>query len=61
MVLVEDGKLNRRNMRRALMSKEELMQQLREEGGVEDLDLIQRVVMEGDCEISVIKKEDAKT
>ena len=59
MVLVEDGKLNRRNMRRALMSKEELMQQLREEGGVEDLDLIHRVVMEGDGEISVIKKEDA--
>jgi uncharacterized membrane protein YcaP (DUF421 family) len=35
------------------------MQQLREEGGVEDLSLVHRAIMEGDGEISVIKKEDA--
>ncbi|AIT05778.1 hypothetical protein MC45_04440 [Sphingomonas taxi] len=58
MVLVEDGKLNRANMRKALMNREELMQQLREEG-VEDLELVHHVIMEGDGEISVIKKDDA--
>lgn len=58
LVLVTDGKLNRANMRRALMSREELMQQLREEG-IEDLDKAHHVIMEGDGEISVIKKEDA--
>lgn len=58
MDLVRDGKLNRANMRRALMTKEELMQQLREEG-VGSLDKVSRVIMEGDGQVSVVKKEDA--
>jgi len=45
-------------MRKALMSREELMQQLREEGGVDDLSQVERIVMEGDGEVSVIKKQD---
>jgi len=57
LVLVEDGRLNRANMRRALMSKEELMQQLREEG-VEDLARVRRAMMEGDGEVSVIRNDD---
>jgi len=57
LVLVKDGRLNRANMRRALMSKEELMQQLREEG-VEDLSRVRRAMMEGDGEVSVIRNDD---
>jgi uncharacterized membrane protein YcaP (DUF421 family) len=59
MILFEDGKLNRKNMRKALLSREELFQQLREEGGVDDLGQVERIIMEGDGEMSVIKKEDA--
>ncbi len=46
-------------MRKALMSQEELMQQVREEGGLDDLKQIDRIIMEGDGEVTVIKKEDA--
>ena len=59
LMLVEDGRLCRRNMRKALMSREELMQQVREEGGLDDLKQIDRIIMEGDGEVTVIKKEDA--
>jgi uncharacterized membrane protein YcaP (DUF421 family) len=59
MTLFENGKLNRKNLRKALMSREELMQQVREEGGLDDLKQIDRIIMEGDGEVTVIKKEDA--
>lgn len=58
LVLVEDGKICRQAMRKALMTRDELMQQLREEG-VEDLASVHHVMMEGDGQISVVKKEDA--
>ncbi|RVT90463.1 DUF421 domain-containing protein [Sphingomonas crocodyli] len=58
MTLVEDGRLCRANLRKALMTREELTQQLREEG-IESLDRVHHVIMEGDGRISVIKKEDA--
>lgn len=55
-VLVEDGELNRRNMRKELLTKEELMSQLREQG-VDDLAEVEHAYIEGDGRISVIKKK----
>jgi len=59
-VLVEDGEMNRRNMRKELLTKDELMSQLREQG-VEDLDEVAHAYMEGDGRISVIKKDSGQT
>lgn len=56
LALVEDGRMNRRNLRRELISVDELMSQLREQG-VEDVSEVKRAYMEGDGHISVIKKE----
>jgi uncharacterized membrane protein YcaP (DUF421 family) len=58
LVLVSQGKMNRANLRQALMTRDELMQQLREQG-IEDLQKAHRVVLEGNGEISVIKTDDA--
>lgn len=58
LTLFEHGKLDRANMRKALMTREELMQQLREGAGLDDLDQVSRVIMEGDGEVTIIKKED---
>ncbi|MDY0959753.1 DUF421 domain-containing protein [Sphingomonas sp. CFBP8993] len=57
LMLVEDGRLCRANMRRALMTRDELMQQLREEG-VEDLALVRHAMMEGDGRISVVRRKE---
>ena len=54
--LVRDGQLIRRNLQKELITKEELMSQLREQG-VADISEVQRACMEGDGHISVIKKE----
>jgi len=54
LLLVVDGKLNRRNMRKELVSQDELMATLREKG-IERLDEVKRATMESDGEISVIK------
>jgi uncharacterized membrane protein YcaP (DUF421 family) len=54
--LVKDGQLLRRNMRRELISTEELMSQLREQG-VESLSDVKRCYLEGDGHISVIKHD----
>jgi len=53
--LVEDGQINWENMRRELLTERELMAQLRQQG-VDNLDEVQSVHMEGDGQISVIKK-----
>ena len=58
LVLVQDGKLNRRNMRNELITIEELMSHLREQG-VEDLSAVQSAHMEPDGHISVIKRKAA--
>ena len=55
--LVENGKMNRRNMRRELITVEELMSQLRQQG-IEDLKDVKKCCLEGDGEISVIKASD---
>ena len=54
--LVVDGRMLRRNMRRELITEEELLSQLREQG-VESVEEVKRCCLEGDGHISVIKKE----
>ena len=54
LTLVENGKMNRRNMRQELITVEELMSQLRQQG-IEDLKEVKKCCLEGDGEISVIK------
>ena len=54
--LVRNGRLVRRNMRHEFITMDELMAKLREQG-VETLDEVKIARMEGDGEISVIKKE----
>ena len=56
LMLVKDGRMLRRNMRREMITEEELMSQLREQG-VGDLSGVESARLEGDGRISVIKKE----
>jgi len=56
LVLIENGKMLHRNMRAELVTKEELMAQLREHG-LEDCAHVKRACMEADGMISVIKTE----
>lgn len=53
--LVENGVILRRNMRAEMLSVDELMSQLREEG-VEDVKQVKVARLEGDGRLSVIKK-----
>ena len=52
--LIRDGKVNRRNLRRELITMEELKEQLREQG-IDDISDVQQACMEGDGRISVVK------
>jgi uncharacterized membrane protein YcaP (DUF421 family) len=54
--LVEDGKLNRRNMRHNLISMDELMSFVRQ-AGVDDVTRVRRASLEGNGEVSVIPYE----
>jgi uncharacterized membrane protein YcaP (DUF421 family) len=54
--LVKDGRALRQNMRRELISMDELMSQLREQG-VEHLSEVKKCYLEGDGHLSVIKRE----
>ncbi len=54
LVLVENGKMLPRNMRAELVTKEELMAQLREKG-IEDCAQVKRACMEANGMISVVK------
>jgi uncharacterized membrane protein YcaP (DUF421 family) len=53
--LVRDGRMLRRNMRREYISVEELHSKLREQG-IEDIGEVKAMYLEGDGEISVIKR-----
>ena len=48
--------MKRRNMRKEMITVEELMSQLRQQG-IEDLEDVKKCCLEGDGEISVIKIE----
>lgn len=54
--LVRHGRMNRRNMRRALITEDELMSQLRLQG-VDDVADVARSCMESDGRISVIERK----
>ena len=56
LVLIENGRMLRKNMRAELVTKEELMAQLREKG-IEDCNQVKRAIMESDGMISIIKME----
>ncbi|MET0646689.1 MAG: YetF domain-containing protein, partial [Pyrinomonadaceae bacterium] len=56
--LVEDGRMIRRNMRKEMITTEELMSLLREQG-VESVEEVKTCFLEGDGHISVIKKENS--
>ena len=58
--LVRDGKMLARNMRRELITVDELMSHLREQG-VTDLKEVKTASMEGDGRISVVKNEQHTT
>jgi uncharacterized membrane protein YcaP (DUF421 family) len=53
-LLVQNGRMIRRNMERENMSQEDLMSQLRQHG-IEKLSAVRRAYAEGDGSISVIK------
>ncbi|MDY6900725.1 MAG: DUF421 domain-containing protein [Cyanobacteriota bacterium] len=53
LILVEDGRLINENMEQELLTEEELMSQLRQQG-VESLEKVKRAYMEADGRISVI-------
>lgn len=55
MPLVRDGKLVRRNLRREMITEDELMAKLREQG-LEKFDDVKLATMESDGEISVLKQ-----
>lgn len=55
--LIENGRLLKRNMRRELVTEEELMAVLRREG-IEDLTLVRLATLEADGEISLVRSKD---
>ena len=57
--LVRDGKLMRRNMRRELITDEELNAKIRQEG-VEDLATVKRMYLEADGEMSLIRSDESR-
>jgi uncharacterized membrane protein YcaP (DUF421 family) len=56
LLLIKDGLLQRRNMRREMITEEELMGRLREQG-VEKVEDVKKCYLEGDGNVSVIKKD----
>jgi uncharacterized membrane protein YcaP (DUF421 family) len=54
--IIEDGRLLSRNMRREMITREELFAHLREQG-VEDISQVKLAYIEGDGEFSVIPME----
>ena len=56
LLLIENGKMLRKSMRAELVTQEELMAQLRE-NGIEDCSMVKRACMEADGTISIIKVE----
>ena len=57
--LIRDGRLQRRNMRRELITEEELMAKLREQG-LERVEDVKASFLEGEGNISVVPKDAGK-
>jgi uncharacterized membrane protein YcaP (DUF421 family) len=58
--LIKDGRLVRQNMRRELITEQELMSQLRQQG-VSDMHGVKEACMEGDGHISIVQQKEGKT
>jgi uncharacterized membrane protein YcaP (DUF421 family) len=54
--LIQNGRLLRRNMRRELITEEELMSHLREQG-LDDVGKVKKAYIESDGRISVVQRE----
>lgn len=59
LILVEDGKINRRNLRKELLTTDELMREVRS-AGLESLDQVERMFMEGNGDFSIIRKDQGE-
>lgn len=59
-VLYKDGKLERKNLSRALLSEEDVMEGIRESAMTDDLSQIDKVYLERNGGISAIKKSGTK-
>jgi uncharacterized membrane protein YcaP (DUF421 family) len=57
LALVQDGRVLRRNLRKEMLTLDELMEQLREQG-VERLSEVRHCCLEGDGHLSVIRRKD---
>jgi uncharacterized membrane protein YcaP (DUF421 family) len=55
-LLIKDGRIHRRNLRREMITEEELIEQLREHG-IESVEEVKESYIEGDGHISVIAKD----
>ncbi|WP_207461174.1 YetF domain-containing protein [Azospirillum sp. SYSU D00513] len=55
LLLVRDGRLNRRNMRKEFVTEEELMSQIRQHG-LSSLGDVKAAYIEGDGRVSLVKK-----
>jgi uncharacterized membrane protein YcaP (DUF421 family) len=60
LTLIENGRMNRRNMRRELITEEELRGQLRQQG-VSKVEEVKRACLEANGEISVVKKDGGES
>ena len=54
LTLIENGRMNRRNMRKELITEEELRSQMRQQG-VNEFEEVKRACLEATGEISVVK------
>lgn len=59
LLLIKDGKLLRRNMRQELITEEELMSQLREQG-LDSFAKVKKAYMETDGRISVVEQKQRR-
>jgi uncharacterized membrane protein YcaP (DUF421 family) len=57
LLLVKNGQLLRRNMRKELVTDEDLLMQLREQG-ISDISKVKEAYMESDGHISVVEKKE---
>jgi uncharacterized membrane protein YcaP (DUF421 family) len=60
LLLIKDGRIQRRNLRLEMITEEELLGQLREQG-IENVEEVKKSYLEGDGHISVIKKGATET
>lgn len=58
--LIKDGKILRKHLRQELITEEELVSQLRQQG-IQDLGEVKRCYLEGDGHFSVIAKQSKRT